>query len=85
MSNLVCIAICILVSFITSAVFITAYREDISDDLNTLRSRLTDAQNKIRMLDDMQYTHNAKIYDLANEVNETIKIIKEMEKIDDGK
>ena len=78
MSNLVCVAISILVSFVTSAVFITAYKEDISDDLHTLGSRLTDAWTKIHMLEDIQYIHNAKICDMERK-------LKEMEKVDDGK
>lgn len=82
MSNLVCVAISILVSFVTSAVFIAAYKEDISDELHTLRTRLNDAWTQIHILQDQVYVYNAKVYDLENKVNE---ITKEMEKLDDGK
>lgn len=78
MSNLVCIAICILVSFVTSALFMSAYKEDISDELHTLRSRLNEAWEAIHVLRNDFYVMNAKYYDLENK-------LKKMETTDDGK
>lgn len=76
MSNLACIALCILISFVTSALFMSAYKEDISDELHTLRTRLNDAWTQIHIFQDQVYVSNAKIYDLENK-------LREMEKLDD--
>ena len=70
MSNLVCIALCILISFVTSVLFMSAYKEDISDELHTLRTRLNDAWTQIHILQDQVYVYNAKIYDLETKLKE---------------
>ena len=78
MSNLVCIAICILISLVTSACFMSVYKEEIKDELKIMNSRLDRAWSAINALKDNVYIDNAKICDLKN------KLI-EMEKLDDGK
>ena len=78
MSNLVCIGLSILVAFVSSALFMSVYKEDISDELHTLRTRVNDSWTEINMLKDQIYAYNAKIYDLKNK-------LEEMEKLDDGK
>ena len=78
MSNLTIILTCVLMSFLTSALFMSAYKEDISDELHTLRTRLNDAWSQIHVLQDQAYVYNAKVYDLENK-------LKEMETTDDGK
>lgn len=78
MSNLVCITICILISFIMSAVFMSCYKEDISDEIHTLRSRLNDAWDRLHVLQDETYIWRAKCYDMEQK-------LKEMETTNDGK
>ena len=70
MSNLTIILTCVLMSFLTSALFMSAYKEDISDELHTLRTRLNDAWTQIHNLQDQVYVYNAKVYDLENKVKE---------------
>ena len=82
MSNLTIILTSVLISFLCCAIFMSLYKEEISDELHTLRIRLNDAWTQIHILQDQVYVYNAKVYDLENKVNE---ITKEMEKIDDGK
>lgn len=78
MSNLTIILTCVLMSFLTSALFMSAYKEDISDELHTIRTRVNDSWTEINMLKDQIYAHNAKIYDLETK-------LEEMETTDDGK
>ena len=82
MSNLTIVLTCVLLSFLACAIFMSAYKEDIFNQMNALRIRLNDAWTQIHILQDQLYVHTAKIYDLENKVNE---ITKEMEKLDDGK
>lgn len=82
MSNLTIVLTCVLLSFLVCAIFMSAYKEDIFNQMHALRIRLNDAWTQIHILQDQVYVYNAKVYDLENKVNE---ITKEMEKIDDGK
>lgn len=82
MSNLTIVLTCVLLSFLACAIFMSAYKEDNSNEMHTLRTRLNDAWTQIHILQDQVYVYNAKVYDLENKVNE---ITKEMEKVDDGK
>lgn len=79
MSNLVCIAICILIYFVTSAVFISIYKEDFkteyNSDKNFIYSLIRNHTEEIDIL-------RARVYDLEQKLME---ITKEMEKVDDGK
>lgn len=70
MSSLTCIALCILISFVTSVCFMSVYKEDISDELHTLKTRLNDTWTQICILQDQAYVYNAKIYDLENKIKE---------------
>lgn len=79
MGNLVYIAICVLIYFVTSAFFMSRYKEDFKIEYNSDKNFIyTLIKNHAEEIDILR----ARITDLENKVNE---ITKEMEKLDDGK
>ena len=74
MSNLGCIGICIIVSFITSAVFIIAYKEDFKAEYKSDRSLILSVIRDIRSLitshSDSLDILRARITDLENQLKE---------------
>lgn len=78
MSNLTIILTSVLISFLCCAIFMSVYKEENSEKLRSLTSRLNDAWTQIHILQDQVYVYSARVYDLENK-------LKEMEKLDDGK
>ena len=78
MSNLTIILTCVLMSFLTSALFMSAYKEEQKGDNAYIRTLLRSNQNLIAELIEKTDILRARVYDLEQK-------LKEMEKLDDGK
>ena len=78
MSNLGIVFMCIFVSFIACAIFMSSYREDQKDKNNTIDFNISGLWKKIRTYDDELNILRARIFDLEDK-------LKEMENLDDGK
>ena len=82
MSNLAIVLIPILISLISCAIFMSAYKEEQKDDNAYIHTIIKSYRELIAKHIETFDILRAKIYDLENKVNE---ITKEMEKVDDGK
>ena len=78
MSNLTIILTCVLMSFLTSALFMSAYKEEQKGDNEYIRTLLRSNQNLIAELIEKTDILRARVYDLEQK-------LKEMETTDDGK
>ena len=82
MSNLACIGICILIYFVTSAIFISIYKEGFKHEYNSdkslIYSIIREHQSLITSHSDSLDILRARVTDLENK-------LKKMENIDDGK
>ena len=82
MSNLAIVLIPILISLISCAIFMSAYKEEQKDDNAYIRTIVTSYRELIAKHTETLDILRARVYDLENKVNE---ITNEMEKLDDGK
>lgn len=82
MSNLACITICIIVSFVTTAIFMSAYKEafkaEYESDKSFIYSIIRDHRSLLTSHSDSLDILRARITDSENK-------IKEMETTDNGK
>lgn len=70
MSNLTIILTCVLMSFLTSALFMSAYKEDWNDILNDIISAGRNNAKLIKAFADELDTLRARVYDLENKIKE---------------
>lgn len=78
MSNLAIVLIPILISLISCAIFMSAYKEEQKDDNTYIQTILKSYRELISNHTEMINILSAHVYDLENK-------LKEMEKVDDGK
>ena len=70
MSNLTIILTCVLMSFLTSALFMSAYKEDWNDVINDIISAGRNNAELIRAFADEIDILRARVYDLENKLKE---------------
>lgn len=70
MSNLTIILTCVLMSFLTSALFVSAYKEDWNDILNDIISTVRDITKSIKAFTDETDILRARVTDLENKIKE---------------
>ena len=70
MSNLTIILTCVLMSFLTSALFMSAYKEDWNDVINDIISAGRNNAELIRAFADEIDILRARVYDLENKIKE---------------
>lgn len=66
MSNLTIVLTCVLISFLTSALFMSSYKEDLNDILKSIISAGTKNAKLIMALTDEINILRARVYDLEN-------------------
>ena len=70
MSNLTIILTCVLMSFLTSALFMSAYKEDWNNILNDIISAGRNNAELIKRFADELDILRARVYDLENKLKE---------------
>lgn len=70
MSNLTIILTCVLMSFLTSALFMSAYKEDWNDILNDIISAGRNNTKLIKAFADETDILRARVTDLENKIKE---------------
>ena len=70
MSNLTIILTCVLMSFLTSALFMSAYKEDWNDVLNSIISAGRNNTELIKAFADEIDILRARVTDLENKIKE---------------
>lgn len=70
MSNLTIILTCVLMSFLTSALFMSAYKEDWNDILNNIISAGRNNTKLIKAFADEIGILRARVTDLENKIKE---------------
>ena len=70
MSNLTYILTSVLLSFLVCAIFMSAYKEDVKDVLNSIISAGRNNAKLIKELTDEINILRARIYDLENKIKE---------------
>ena len=70
MSNLTIVLTCVLISFLTSALFMSSYKEDLNDILKSIISAGKNNAELIKALTDEINILRARVYDLENKIKE---------------